>query len=403
MTRPSRKTVAIFSRYQLGEQFDLAAEFRPMLEQMCREHEVVHISFRNDRLPPQLPERLILEEIPLRVDRHRPRDVVVKSLLMYALLPLAAIRLRRHKPDLIYVSEILPLAGLLLKWACGCRVATAYGDWHVHNFLGRKWWIHPFLRIAEFLERFECRRLEGLFCRAGAARERLRSWGVREENIRVVFDAPDLSAFYPQDQAALRRKCGFAEDDVVLLYHGVMHQGKGLDLLIRCVADLYRENHPVGIIMVGSGPELNGLRQLAAETGLRDRAFFTGWLATIREVGEYCNTADICIAMRTGAESNVHIIPGALLHSMACRKVVVGPNLPGIREVIQHGVNGYVFSADNAESFKNLIRQLIARRAAWDEVAALAEKDIHDRFSVEGAAKAYAAALTHFAGTENAR
>lgn len=404
MTRTTdRKRIAIFSRYQLGEQFDLAAEFRPMLELLCREHTVVHVSFRNDRPPASIPADLILEEIPLRVDRNRPRDVIIKSLLMYALLPLAAWKIRRHKVDMIFVSEILPLVGLFLKWTCRCHVGTAYGDWHVHNFLGRKWWIKPFLALAEFLERFEARRLEGMFCRATAARDRLAAWGVHPSNIRVVFDAPDLAAFFPQDQRELRASCGFTDDDIVLLYHGVMHQGKGLDALVRWTAELHRENPAIGLILVGSGPELPHLRELAASCGIADRVHFTGWLKTIHEVGHYCNAADICIAMRTGAESNVHIIPGALLHSMACRKVVLGPDLAGIREVIRHGENGYVFTADNQASFCALIRDLAAHRNDWPRVAANAEADIHARFSVAGAARQYADAILHFATVEVGR
>lgn len=395
-----RTRICIFSRYQLSEQFDLAAEFQPMLEILCRDRDVMHLSFRNTRLPASVPSGLKLEEIPLTVNRNHPKDVVLKSLFMYLMLPVAAWKIRRNKTDLVFVSEILPLVGLFFKWFCGCKVGTAYGDWHVHNFLGKKWWIKPFLRVAEFLERFEARRLEGMFCRAAAAAHRLRSWGVKDECIRVVFDAPDLKAFFPQDQHELRASCGFAPDDTVLLYHGVMHQGKGLDMLLRCTADLYRDNPSIGIIMVGSGPELEPLKQLAKEIGLEKRAFFTGWLKTIHEVGHFCNAADICIAMRTGAESNVHIIPGALLHSMACRKVVVGPDLPGIREVIRTGENGFVFTADNPESFKSLIRDLITRRSEWPRVAENAEADIHKRFSVNGAASQYAEALLHFSTVE---
>jgi len=242
-----------------------------------------------------------------------------------------------------------------------------------------------------------------MFCRATAARDRLAAWGVHPSNIRVVFDAPDLAAFFPQDQRELRAYCGFSPDDVVLLYHGVMHQGKGLDDLLRWTAELHRENPSIGLILVGSGPELPYLRDLAASCGIADRVHFTGWLKTIHEVGHYCNAADICIAMRTGAESNVHIIPGALLHSMACRKVVLGPDLAGIREVIRHGENGYVFTADDQASFCTLIRELAAHRNDWSRVAANAEADIHARFSVEGAARQYADAILHFATVEVGR
>jgi len=400
MTHQLKRRICVFSRYQLSEQFDLAAEFRPMLETLCRENEVMHLSFRNTHPPASIPDGLKLEEIPLSVNRNVPKDIIIKSLMMYAMLPVAAWKIRKYKPDLVFVSEILPLVGLFFKWFCGCKVGTAYGDWHVHNFLGKKWWIKPFLRIAEFLERFEAKRLEGMFCRAASAAHRLRSWGVDEQCIRVVFDAPDLKAFFPQDQLELRKQCGFTPEDTVLLYHGVMHQGKGLDMLLKCTADLFREHESIGIIMVGSGPELEPLKQLAKNMGIEKRAYFTGWLKTIHEVGHYCNAADICIAMRTGAESNEHIIPGALLHSMACRKVVVGPDMSGIREVLKPGENGYVFKADDEESFKALIRDLISKRDDWPRTAKNAEDDIHRRFSVSGAASQYADALVHFAQVE---
>jgi glycosyltransferase involved in cell wall biosynthesis len=390
------RRICVFSRYQLSEQFDLAAEFLPMLENLCADNDVMHISFRNSHLPSSIPAGLLLAEMPLQANRSKPRDIIIKSLLMYLMLPVAAFKIRRFKPDLIFVSEILPLVALFLKIFCGCRAATAYGDWHVHNFLGRKWWIRPFLALAEWLERVECRTIEGLFCRASAARTRLLSWGIPDEHIRVVFDAPDLSAFYPQDQSDLRRRCGFNDQDIMLLYHGVMHQGKGLDLLVRCIADLHKEQLPVGLFMVGAGPELEPLKNLAKNLGIENKVHFTGWLKTIQEVGRFCNAADICVAMRTGAESNVHIIPGALLHSMACRKVVIAPDLPGILEVIRHGDNGFVFKADDAISFKSLVRGLLGKRGDWDRIAQNAEQDIHDRFSVSGAARKYADAISHF-------
>lgn len=400
MNSGHRQRICIFSRYQISEQFDLAAEFRPMIEQLGEEHEVMHISFRNTRLPDSLPKTLQLAEIPLTVNRRHPRDIIFKSLLMYLMLPIAAWKIRRFKPDLIFVSEILPLCALFFTWTGSAHVATAYGDWHVHNFLGKRRWIAPFLRAAEWLEKLEARHLDGLFCRAAAAGERLQSWGVPASSIRVVFDAPDLSAFYPQDQRELRAECGFLPTDVVLLYHGVMHQGKGLDLLIRATAELHRRHPSIGLILVGSGPELDPLKRLARELGVEKRVLFTGWLDTIGEVGKYCNAADISIAMRTGAESNAHIIPGALLHSMACRKVVIGPDLPGIAEVIQPGENGHMFKADDQDSFMRLIEQLIANRDDWARVAANAEATIHQRFSVNSAASQYADALVHFAQRE---
>lgn len=394
----NQKRIAVFSRYQLVEQYDLAAEFKLMLTNLAEQNAVLHLSFRNTRMPEEgIPDGLELAELPIDVDRQNSRDIMLKTMLMYLCLPLAAWKLRRYKPDVIFVSEILPLCGLFLKLCCNTRVATAYGDWHVHNFFQRKKWSRLLVKLAEWLEQLEIRYLDGFFCRARSAGDRLMAYGASKEQIQVVNDAPDLSAFFNQDQSALRQRCGFAEDDLVLLYHGVMHQGKGLDYLLQWTADLYGDDKRIGIIMVGAGPELAALKELAKASGLGKRAVFTGWLRTVQEVGQYCNAADICVAMRTGAESNVHIIPGALLHSMACRKTVMAPDLPGIREVIRDGVNGFLFHADDGASFKHVVRLLAADRSLCEQVAERAETDILERFSVAATASKYADAIIHFA------
>lgn len=397
MTTPGRRRrIAIFSRYPLNDQYDLAAEFKGMLETLASRNDVLHLSLRGEKPPVDIPAGVTVDELPLTIHRKSPGKILIGSLLMYLMLPLAVFRLRRFKPDGVFISEILPLVAPILKLS-GAPVATAYGDWHVHNFLGQKAWSKPFIKFTEFLERFEVRTLDGFFCRAAAARETLASLGLERERARVVYDAPDPTAFFPQDQTELRKRCGFAPDDVVLLYHGIMHQGKGLDSLVRWTADLYHEDPKVGLILVGSGPESEPLKKLVSDLGIQSRVHFTGWLKTVQEVGQYCNAADICIAMRTGAESNIHIVPGALLHSMACRKIVIGPRLPGIAEILRHGDNGFMFTADDGEDFKRLIRDLKSKRAEWPAVAERAYRDIVKNYAVPAAAAQYAAALEYFA------
>lgn len=393
-----RRRIAILSRYGLADQYELAAEFRGMLAELSARNDVLHLSFRSKRPPVMPPTGVRVEEFGMTIDRQCPRDIRRKFVLMYFYLPLMAWRLRRFKPDVVFISEILPLVGLFLTWAGGLRVATAYGDWHIHNMLGRKKWMRPVLGIVEWLDRLEVRRMKGLLCRAAAAGARGRGWGLPAERIRVVRDAPDPDAFAPRDATGLRARCGFAPDDVVLLYHGIMHGGKGLDRLISWTDQMYRENHKIGLILVGGGPEESSLRRQAENLAIGHRTVFTGWLRSISEVGDYCNAADLCIAMRTAGEANARIVPGALLHSMACRKVVLAPRLEGIAEIIREGENGYMFEADNGGDFQRLVRQLIADRGGWARVATNAWVDIQENYSVAAAATKYAMALELFSG-----
>lgn len=395
--RQSGSRIAVFSRYNLAEQVDLAAEFRGMLEHLAARNSVLHLSLRGPRTLDSVPPGVHVVELPVLIDRSSHQSIIRQSAAMYTHLPAAARHLNAFRPDLVFLSEILPLAGWYFKKKCRTRVATAYGDWHVHNMLAGKWWSPPFLQITEWLDRMEVRRLDGFFCRAGAAGDRVQRWGHAPEAVRVVRDAPDPAAFYPRDASALRRKLGFSDDDTVLLYHGIMHAGKGLDRLIHWCDDLYAEEPGLGLILVGGGPEETALRKQAEHTAMAERIRFTGWLSTIREVGEYCCAADLCIAMRTRAEANDRIVPGALLHSMACRKVVLAPRLNGIAEILQHGENGYMFTPDDDEDFKRLLRELIQQRQDWPRVAENAWCDIQNHYSVEAAARQYAEALEHFA------
>lgn len=394
--------IAVFSRYNLADQYDLAAEFKGMLMDLAARGKVMHLSLRGPKTlkADGIPAGLIINELPVSINRNSPGDMLLKSLVLYAVLPIAALRLRKFKPDLIFLSEILPLAGLFFKMFCRTRVATAYGDWHIHNMLGRAKWSTPILKMIEGLDRFETLRLDGFFCRATTAGERLKSWGVKPEQVRVVRDAPDPNAFYPREQKELRRKSGFQDDDIVLLYHGVMHSGKGLDKLLTWTNELYRENKKIGIILVGGGPEQTSLKKLASSLKLGSRAVFTGWLKTVKEVGDYCNAADICVAMRTASEANDRVVPGALLHSMACRKIVIGPALSGIAEILTHGRNGFMFRPDDGEDFKALIRELILNQSGWPAVADRAYHDIQEKHSVAATARLYAQALDHFAGMQ---
>jgi len=392
--------IALFSRYSLAEQFDLAAEFREMVHCLAESGDVYHLSLKGPRDHGELPERIQVDLLPASVNRASSKDVLIKTMSLYFLLPIAIWKFRKFRPDVIFLTEIIPLAGWILRWSCQTRVGTAYGDRHLHNFFAGKWWSGPVLKTAEWLEKFEIPRLQGLFCRAESARIRLNEWGVEDDRIRVVHDAPDPSAFYPRDEGTLRKKIGFKNEDVVLLYHGVMHHGKGLDMLLNWTAELLAGDPRIAIVMVGGGPEEASLRQQAQDLGLGSRVHFTGWLPTIEDVGRYCNAADICIAMRTGAEANDKIVPGALLHSMACGKVVIGPALRGISEIIRDGVNGFTFRPDDGGDFQTLIRRLADERDSWSRVGETAYQDICRTYSVTAAARQYAQAIAHFGSVD---
>lgn len=96
------------------------------------------------------------------------------------------------------------------------------------------------------------------------------------------------------DPRALRR--GAPDPDLrrgaryVAIYLGIMGTQDGVDILLRAIRALDRED--VHLLLVGDGPELRALQQLARDLGIADRVTFTGFLRGDRLVAAL-SSADI--------------------------------------------------------------------------------------------------------------
>ena len=101
--------------------------------------------------------------------------------------------------------------------------------------------------------------------------------------------------------------------------------------------------------------------------------------------------------MRTGDPSNQIVVPGSIIHCLACRKVVMAPRMPGMAELIQDRVNGLLFTPDDGPDFKRLVREIAQNPSLRESLSAQAYKDSVEKFSIAAAAQAYAEALLQFA------
>jgi len=71
-------------------------------------------------------------------------------------------------------------------------------------------------------------------------------------------------------------------------------------------------------LLIGNGPEMNNLKQLASKLGLTDRVVFTGWLPTEEYLNNALASSDIGLVMRIGQETDHFHMTDTLAHEMAC-------------------------------------------------------------------------------------
>ncbi|MEV5611050.1 glycosyltransferase [Streptomyces sp. NPDC052225] len=108
-----------------------------------------------------------------------------------------------------------------------------------------------------------------------AVAERLHRWGVAPHRVHVVPNGVDVAAFAfdPAARAATRHELGLPAGAFVLGGVGRLVPGKRFDVLIAALRDL---PHDVHLLLVGTGPEEESLRQAARRAGVHDRVVLAG-------------------------------------------------------------------------------------------------------------------------------
>ena len=209
-----------------------------------------------------------------------------------------------------------------------------------------------------------------------------RLYGADPRKVLLIPGGVDLSAFRPLDRGAVRERLGL-NGEKALLFVGRIEPLKGLELLIRAVAQL-DAGEPVRALVVGGGaegdPELLRMRELARKLDVENAIDFVGRVDH-EELPLYYNAADVCVV-----PSFYESFGLAALESMACGTPVVATRVGGLSTIVQHGRTGYLKPWRCPEAFAGSLEMIIAnkslqqsmgqaarRRAegmSWDAVAA---------------------------------
>ncbi len=119
-----------------------------------------------------------------------------------------------------------------------------------------------------------------VFSPSEKTKELLQKYGVRTP-IHIVPTGLDLAKFDPTgftegDRKRIRDEFGIGMDEKVIIYVGRIAEEKALDLVIRGFAEAKRQGLQVRFLVVGGGPDLDGLKEMAASLGLEDMVIFAG-------------------------------------------------------------------------------------------------------------------------------
>jgi glycosyltransferase involved in cell wall biosynthesis len=201
----------------------------------------------------------------------------------------------------------------------------------------------------------------------------------------------DTDLFRPVPIEHARAGLDLSVDARVILFVGALdqaHRFKNVDGLLRAFARLAL---PDAILLVaGDGDQRARLDCLAVELGISPRVRFLGRQAP-ESLPSLYSAADVLVLPSTGVESFGLV----QIEAMACGTPVVASDLPGMRTIVDHGVDGYLVPPNNPAALTaalgricrdpELSRQLgdagrrkVLRSYAWDRIGSDLEHIYND-------------------------
>ena len=146
----------------------------------------------------------------------------------------------------------------------------------------------------------------------------------------IVHCGLDLSALPERPQATRTRPR--------IICVGRLSPEKGQLGLLEAFADVRARGSDAELVLVGDGPDRERIERAIAERGLSGAVQLRGRLAEPETLKEIANSDVLVLA------SFMEGLPVVLMEAMALGLPVVAPNLTGIPELVEDGVNGFLFT-----------------------------------------------------------
>lgn len=150
--------------------------------------------------------------------------------------------------------------------------------------------------------------------------------------IEVIHNFIDTTTYKPERNSEIRKVLA-PNDEIILMHTSNFRPVKRVADTVRILNEVNKK-YPARLIMIGDGPERSTAEQLARELGIQDKVKF---------LGKQISTAELMAA------ADIFLLPSqsesfglSALEAMSCGVPVVGSNIGGIPEVIEHGETGYV-------------------------------------------------------------
>lgn len=188
----------------------------------------------------------------------------------------------------------------------------------------------------------------------------------------------DTTLFSPKKKTELRQKMGLPLDKKLILFAGANTQDvrKGFVFFQEAVNEVWGKMGDVEVLIFGKS-------QPDAYRELLPPVHDLGKLADLESIANAYAAADLLVV--PSLEDN---LPNTVLEALACGTPVVGFDIGGIPDMIDHRKNGYVANYRSAESLAEGIRWVLQNNAT-ETLSQMARQKVLETYAEEVIARQY--------------
>jgi glycosyltransferase involved in cell wall biosynthesis len=224
---------------------------------------------------------------------------------------------------------------------------------------------------ARRVEHFVWRRADAIVTITHYFRDLILEAGVDPARVFVIPNAVDDAAFGAlPDGKAVRARHGL-DGTVSIGYVGAINFWRRVDLLVHSFAELAGRHPEARLVLIGDGPDADGVRELAARLGVADRVVLTGKVPHA-QIPEHLAALDVAVI----PHSNTYGSPMKLFEYMAAGRIVVAPWLPPIVSVIGEDDGGLLFPPLDGKGLTGALAKLLDDPALRERLGARAREKV---------------------------
>ncbi len=171
-----------------------------------------------------------------------------------------------------------------------------------------------------------------------------------------------------------------------LLCLGRLVRDKGFDLALEAFGALRRRRPRLAMTIAGGGPERAALEEQALRLGIDDAVELCGWTDP-GAVPQLLNRAT-ALLLPSRRES----LPVAALEAMAMSRPVIGADVGGLPEVVEHGHTGLLVPPENPGALADAVATLLQDAQRTAQMGAAGRRRVLESFTWSAYVDAYDAA-----------